>query len=75
MYLPSGENEGEVSIEGWLVIFSTILFSRSMVYISELPSFAKLMIIFFPFGENLGANVIPGKSPTTSCIPVSISKR
>ena len=33
------------------------------------------MIIFFPFGENLGANVIPGKSPTTSCIPVSISKR
>ncbi len=26
-------------------------------------------------GENLGANVIPGKSPTTSCLPVSIFNR
>ena len=42
---------------------------------SELPSFAKLIIIFFPSGENLGANVIPGKSPTTSWIPVSISNK
>ena len=33
---------------------------------NELPSVAKLIIIFFPSGENLGANVIPGKSPTTS---------
>ena len=39
---------------------------------SEFPSLAKLMITFFPSGENLGANVIPGKSPTTSWIPVSI---
>ena len=30
---------------------------------------------FFPSGENLGAKVMPGKSPTTSCNPVSISKR
>ena len=41
----------------------------------DLPFLAKLIIIFFPLGENLGAKVIPGKSPTTSCVPVSISKR
>ena len=29
--LPLGEYDGEVSIEGWLVIFSTILFSKSIV--------------------------------------------
>ena len=40
--------KGDVSIEGWLVIFSTIPFSKSMVKISEFPSFAKLIIIFFP---------------------------
>ena len=50
-------------------------FSKSIVYISEFPSFAKLIIIFLPSGENLGANVMPGKSPTTSCIPVSISSK
>jgi len=29
-------------------------------------------MIFFPSGEKRGAKVIPGKSPTKSCIPVSI---
>ena len=42
---------------------------------SEFPSIAKLIIIFFPSGENLGANVMPGKSPTTSCLPVSMSNK
>ena len=66
IYLPSGEYEGEVSIAGCSVIFSTSLVSKFIVNMSELPSFAKLIIIFFPSGENLGANVMPGKSPTTS---------
>ena len=51
---------------GLLVNLVTTLLFKSITYISELPSFAKLIIILFPSGENLGANVMPGKSPTTS---------
>ena len=49
-------------------------FDTRIIYVSETgpktQRYKKLAIM-----DQDGANVIPGKSPTTSCIPVSISKR
>ena len=49
---------------------------KSRIYISELPisGSAYDITIFSPSGEKRGAKVIPGKSPTISCCPVSMSK-
>jgi hypothetical protein len=44
---------------------------RSMRWMSVTPSRARLMITALPSGENRGAKVMPGKSPRTSCWPVS----
>ena len=64
IYLPSGENDGDVSIDE--CYSSIILFDRGPLYKCLNYRLCKTHDYFFPSGENLGANVIPGKLPTTS---------
>ena len=49
--------------------------SNCCLFLDASPFFTKDDQDGVPSGENLGANVIPGKSPTTSCMPVSISSK
>ena len=66
---------GDVSIAESFVSWTTRRVRRSIEKMSELPLFARLMITALPSGEKRGANVMPGKSPRTSCWPVSMLNR
>ena len=64
-----------VSIPLNFVNLDNSMLFKFISYKSVFPSRAKLITNLSPLGENLGENVIPGKSPKTFCFPVSKSNK
>ena len=58
-------------MDGLLVSWLTFCVIKFIINISVRPWSAKLIIIDFPSGLNLGAKVIPGNVPRSSCLFVS----